>query len=247
MQKTFQDAWTATTSLRPSSPAPASAPPSADDGLITKASRLLRHIRDPQLLRLARDHGYTQSEHEAGWALYRRASGERDLLRATRTKAPPRAAEHTATFRELAAFEDLWFARTRAILRRVMPLSRRDAFEATFFEGLSHDGDVAGLAASVRGYLDRFAALQTSSAPSAHRLWTMLRARGLNDGFVASTLARVEALEALVPAAHVPSLAPGVDQAIALAALEAWYGAWSVALLGAFDTQQLDQLGLRAA
>lgn len=248
MKKTFQDARPPSTTLRPSSPAPPAEPPATDDdALLTKASRLLRHIRDAQLLRVARAHGYTQSEHEAGWALYRRASGERELLRATRERPPGRSIEHTAAYREAAAFEELWFARTRAILRRVVPLGRRDAFEASFFEGLAHDGDARRLTASVRGYLDRFAALQHSTAPGARTLWTMLCARGLSDVFVASTRARLDALDGLVPSPASPSPAPGVDQAVALASLGAWYDVWSVALRGAFTPPQRERLGLRAA
>ncbi len=244
MKNQFQDARSTSLQPRPSSPAQPESQGCDDDELLARASRLLQHIREPGLLRVARGRGYSQDEHEAGWALYRRASGDRDLVRMTRTPLPPRSAEHSREYRELAAFGELWFARTRAILRRVVPLARRDGFEAELFADLTPDGDAAALSRSLRAYLDRVAALSASGAPGARTLSTMLTARGLNEVAVAMTRTQLDALDALAPAPALPSAPPGADAAEALVSLGSWYRAWAGALRGAFSAQQCAHLGI---
>lgn len=250
MKNQFQDVRSPSLpqQLRPSTPGQSTPPgPAEAAALLAKAARLLRGIDEHALLETASGRGYTAAEHDAGWALYRAATGNGEAERVTRTPAPVRAAENSPEYRELAALGEQWFLRTRAILRRVVPLARRDAFEAELFAGLSVEGDAADLSRSLRAYLDRVDALPTHGTPGARTLATMLRARGLHEDFVAETRARLDVLDLKSLGGRAPAIelpAGAADREGAVASLAAWYRAWAGALRGGLDARQCALLGL---
>jgi hypothetical protein len=220
--------------------------PYDDTALLARAHRLLHGIDAPPFMRVAIDHGYTPSVHATGWSLYRNAGGDAPP---PRTLATPPSSEPSLAreARELHAFAELWFLRTKAILRRVVPLRRRDAFEAEFFEGLSLDGDIDVLICSLRTFFQRFERLPTHPTPGTRTLAVMLRARGLTDPHIAAIRARLDVLDAArtIPAAPLPPPPTAMDERhAARSALRAWYRTWSDVLKGCFPPRQCARLGL---
>jgi len=246
---------------RPSSPAPPIAPVVDGAALVPqerrflgRVSRFLLNVRDPDLYRVAQGHGYTWSEHETAWTLFRRASGEgRTLRAATPSAARARASAPIAELRIIDGFENLWFPRTRAIIARVVPKEHRAAFTEAFFRDLTQQPLGPAVILSVRTYLTRVAALPTSGMPGAREVRDTLRARGLTDAVAGAMLTRLDALELLQPGAAPPAADNGAeDEAAAMAAqreaftaLKLWFNDWATTLGTAYGKRQLITLGLR--
>lgn len=251
---------------RPSSPAPPIAPTAAapvgvatalvpqERRFLGRVSRFLLNVRDPETYGVAQGHGYTQSEHETAWALFRRASGEGRTLRAANPPAnTSRASAPIEELRIIDGFENLWFPRTRAIIARVVPQEHRASFAAAFFRDLTQQPLGPAVILSVRTYLTRVAALPTSGMPGAREVRDTLRARGLTDAVASAMLTRLDALEVLHPGAAPPAADDGAgDEVAAVAAqreaftaLKLWFQDWATTLGTAYGKRQLITLGLR--
>jgi len=218
---------------------------------LLRISRFLLVIRDPALFQAAQAHGYSAAEHEEGWGLLRRASGEGQAMQPATPATAPRSLFLDQELQAIDAFENLWFPRVRAIIERVVPAAHRTDFVATFFRDLTQQPLGSGVIVSVRTLTERVTALATSALPGAVAVRDTLRARGLTDAIVAAMRARVAALEALpaLPAAApAPASDPAVDQAArraAYVALAAWFNDWGTTLRSVFNKREATQLGLR--
>src|SRR5262249_43618197 len=121
--------------------------------------------------RRASREGYTASEHALGWRLMRAADGEGmpidHLFAEVRRGEDSARSRSVRTFRELDAFENTWFPRVRAIIRRVVPPDARDEFERGFFKDLVQQPFGPGVVRSVGTLCSRVEALATSAQPHA--------------------------------------------------------------------------------
>jgi hypothetical protein len=221
---------------------------------LLRISRFLLMIRDPALFLVALAHGYTPAEHEEGWALFRRASGEGQAMRVATQGAAPRSLFLDQELQALDAFENLWFPRVRAVIERVVPSEHRATFLATFFRDLTQQPLGPGVILSVRGLVERLAALPTSGLPGAAAVRDTLRTRGLTDDVLAAMRARVAALETIpaLPATPAAPVAAEGDAApdhaarrAAYEALSAWFNDWGTTLRSVYNKRELVQLGLR--
>jgi hypothetical protein len=131
----------------------------ADQDLLGRALQFLVNIRTTPFGARARREGYTLEEHREGWRLLKLASGEeRPLDHLFAESAGDSAAsggERTRILQDVDSFENSWVPRTRAIIRRVVPRERRDAFEAGFFKNLEQQPLGPGVIMSVSTYLSR--------------------------------------------------------------------------------------------
>jgi len=220
---------------------------------LLRVSRFLLMVRDPAFFQTAAQHGYTAAEHEEGWALFRRASGEGQAMRAASTPgAAPRSLFLDQELQSLDAFENLWFPRVRAVIERVVPAEHRAAFLATFFHELTQQPLGPGVILSVRALVDRLLALPASGLPGAAAVRDTLRARGLTDDVLTAMRARVVALQAAPAVASAPA-SPAAEEApdhgprrAAYEALSAWFNDWGTTLRSVFNKRELVLLGLRA-
>lgn len=254
----------APTKPRHSTPAPALVTPSGDGAQspltpketrrLLRISRFLLMVRDPSLFAAALAHGYTPAEHEEGWGLFRRASGEGQAMRVAPQGAAPRSLFLDQELQALDAFENLWFPRVRAVIERVVPSEHRATFLATFFRDLTQQPLGPGVILSVRGLVERLAALPTSGLPGAAAVRDTLRTRGLTDDVLAAMRARVAALETIpaLPATPAAPVAADSDAApdhaarrAAYEALSAWFNDWGTTLRSVYNKRELVQLGLR--
>lgn len=219
--------------------------------LLARVTRLLVAVQTPNLLVRARREGYTAEEHQLGQTLWRRASGlERPLdhyfARGVLTLAD--SAEGQRLLQEIDAFENLWFPRTRAIIRRAVPRERRDAFEAAFFADLTQQPLGPAVVGSVTTYLTRVEGLEKSTQPDAKAVRQLLQQRGLTAGKIADVRRLIAQLGELTPPA-VPTETneyknADVAQREALQQLADWYRDWATTLRTAFSTRDQVKLGL---
>jgi hypothetical protein len=243
---------------RTSTPAPPLTPAAGSSSPLTakqtrrllRISRFLLVIRDPALFKSAQAHGYSAAEHEEGWNLFRRASGEGQAMQPTPAATAPRSLFLDQELQAIDAFENLWFPRVRAIIARVVPAAHRAEFLATFFRDLTQQPLGPGVIVSVRTLIERLTALPGSALPGAAAVRDTLRARGLTDDIVAAMRARVAALEAL-PAlpAEAPKPADDIagdaaDRQAAFAALSAWFTDWGTTLRTVYNKREATQLAL---
>jgi hypothetical protein len=244
---------------RPSTPAPAVAPGTGDEAApltpketqrLLRISRFLLTIRNPALYHVAQAHGYTLAEHEEGWTLFRRASGEGMALRGAPHDPSLQPRYLHKELQPIDAFENLWFPRARAVIERVVPAPHRATFLATFFRDLTQQPLGPGVIVSVRTFLERVAALSTSTLPGAAAVRDTLRARGLTDDVLAAMRDRIAALERAPTTVPAPSPTPDARadyaaQRAAYEALSAWFNDWSTTLRSAYNKRDLLFLGLR--
>ena len=228
----------------------------ADHATLATVLHFLVAMQRPGLAAIAQAHGYNGKEHAHGWRLHRAASGEAQALAVVFTRATPAPTmgdSHMPTLRQIDAFENLWFPRTRAIIQRVVPEASRDRFEAAFFHELTQQPLGPGVVGSVSTYLTRLEALKKSPEPGAREVRDTLRTRGLTDAAVSQMSALVASMRELVPVAPAPAIdavalsKARAEQKRAVAALRAWYNDWATTLRTVYNRKQLIQLGLASA
>jgi hypothetical protein len=222
-----------------------------DVELLERALRFLVAIQTPSLLLRARRDGYSPEEHRIGQSLWTKAVGiDRPLDHFfTRGVAlPVEGIEGQRILQDLDTFENTWFPRTRAIIRRVVPRERRDGFEAAFFADLAQQPLGPQVVGSVTTFLSRVEGLEKSQQPDSGGVRKMLSQRGLTAGKVAEVRGLIDQLGQLAP----PSV-PGNVQAVrqadaaqreALDQLRDWYRDWATTLRTLFPTQVQIRLGL---
>ena len=103
---------------------------------LQRTGRFLVNVQSPKYLRRARREGYSAEEHRQGWNLWSQASGMTRPLehwfgeQEQGTQVEGIADDRLRILRDLDAFENKWFPRVRAIIRRVVPKESRETFAA---------------------------------------------------------------------------------------------------------------------
>lgn len=223
--------------------------------LLDRTSRFLVNITSPSFARRARREGYTAEEHRTGWRLWRTAAGEDrpiDHVFAEQEAAGAGDGEGMALLQAIDEFENLWFPRCRAIIRRVVARDRRDKFAEAFFKDLSQQPLGPGVVGSVGTFLTRVDGLKDSKDPDAKKVRDTLRARGLTDGAMRRVRGLLDQFETLSgpkkKAAAGPSpaeiAAAQAAQVEAQEALRDWLNDWATTLRPVFNVREQIQLGL---
>lgn len=150
---------------------------------------------------------------------------------------------------QVDAFENLWFPRTRAIIRRVVAADQREAFTGAFFKDLTQQPLGPTVVASVRTFVTRVEGLRASSQPGAKEVLATLEARGLTPKRIERTKLLLAELEeaGVVPAKNPTREEVGAAQARqreALAATRDWFNDWATTLRPAFNAREQVALGL---
>ncbi len=171
-----------------------------EQDFLARGLKFLVNIQTAPFAARALREGYTTEEHRIGWKLFKLASGESrplDHLFAESAGAGAiEGAERLRFLQDVDAFENTWFPRTRAIIQRVVPRDRRDAFEAAFFQNLEQQPLGPGVIVSVSTFLSRLDGLATSADPDAKLVLPMLQKRGLTEGKVKEVRGLLHKLEA---------------------------------------------------
>jgi hypothetical protein len=220
-----------------------------DRRFLLKVSRFLLNVREPHVFARAAMHGYSQHEHAEGWRLFRLASGEHrtlDDLAPSEASADERTPKET--LQALDAFENQWFPRTRAIIRRFAK-EGAPKLEATFFKDLEQQPLGPAVVQSVSTFVQRVEDLRHSKLPGAKEVRAVLAQRGLTDHSleeIRKLLARVATPATTVPRADRKQEREQrlAEQRRALADLRAWREEWRVTFATVFDARTLTALGL---
>jgi hypothetical protein len=222
---------------------------------LARIMRFLVSIQSSEYVRRARRVGYTAAEHREGWALWRSAAGEdRPLDHFMTEEQESGASDHftlLATLQQLDSFENTWFPRTRAIIRRVVPAERRAVFAAAFFRNLEQQPLGPGVVSSVSKYLARIDSLTNAADPAATAVRETLIQRGLTEEAtkrMRELLWQLEKAPEAIPEATVVSLAE-IEQAQraqdeAFESLRDWFNDWATTLRSVFGPKERVQLGL---
>ncbi|CAN94716.1 MULTISPECIES: hypothetical protein [Sorangium] len=248
----------------PSGPFEASLPPAlsaAEQDLLGRALRFLVNVQAAPFIARARREGYAANEHREGWRLFKLASGEQRPLEHLFAEAAIEAAsgggvegaERMQLLREVDVFENTWFPRTRAIIRRVVPRERRDGFEAAFFKHLEPQPLGSTVTMSVGTYLRRLEGLARNSDGDAKKVHKMLAARGLTEAKVQQVRDLLAKLEAGAGSQAQPPRVPSAELARAwreqregIEGLQDWFNDWATTLRQVFPVKAQIQLGLTA-
>jgi hypothetical protein len=230
----------------------------SDQALLRRTMRFLVNILEPGLADRARREGYSRQEHALGWQLWRTAAGEtRPFEHWLREQQLVEGIdldneEQRRRLQEIDDFENTWFPRTRAIIRRIVNKERRDAFAAAFFKDLMQQPLGPAVVGSVGTYLTRLAGLEASIDPDATAVRTTLRSRGLTDRKLAAMAQLLEEIKARARDTKQPSTPVSaadlekarLAQLEALEALRDWWNDWGVTLRPSYGLREQLKLGL---
>ncbi len=221
---------------------------------LNRAMRLLVSIQSPLYVRRARREGYTAAEHKQGWSYWQIAAGaDRPLdhwFAEHEAQSPLAGGEQLRLLQEIDAFENTWFPRTRAIIRRMVPRDARDQFAAVFFMNLEQQPLGPAVVGSVSTFLARLEDLPKSASPHAGKVHATLESRGLTAQKIAAVRALLDKASHLagdVPPPKADAAAIQKAQAAqleALADLRDWINDWGTALRPVFNVQEQIKLGL---
>lgn len=163
--------------------------------------------------------GYSEEDHNEGWALFLTVSGYR--------QAPPAATRNQAVVAGVAEL-DAWVEPNVRIVRAT--LERRYPEQASFVLAGLENGSGAAAVVTVVTLLDRLDLLQSSPQREAtreadHAALAMLTRRGLGP----DERTRLRTLTAMVlsPEPAAPAAVSPLDYEQALRRLHAWYAEWS--------------------
>jgi hypothetical protein len=226
-----------------------------EQDLLGKVLKLLVNISRPPHIAVARREGYTNKEHKEGWRLLKLASGEGRSLdhlfeESAAGASSTASAERLRLLQDVDAFENTWFPRTRAILRRVVPRERRDAFEAAFFKNLEQQPLSPAVIVSVGTYLSRLEGLAKSDNQDAKKVRETLVERGLTDEKVKDVRALLAKLEGSNGKKKTGKVSPTelakahAEQREALEDLRGWFNDWGTTLRQVLSTRAQITLGL---
>ncbi|MGK3962076.1 hypothetical protein WMF38_54355 [Sorangium sp. So ce118] len=227
----------------------------AEQDLLGRALRFLVNVQAAPFGARARREGYTPDEHREGWRLLKLASGEQrpleHLFVEASTGGNVEGAERLRVLQEVDTFENTWFPRTRAIIRRVVPRERRDAFEAAFFKNLEQQPLGPAVVMSVATFLRRVEGLARNSDGDAKKVHKTLATRGLTEARVQQVRELLGKLEAGAGAPAQPPRVPAAElararkeQREALEDLRDWFNDWATTLRQVFPVKAQIQLGL---
>lgn len=223
-----------------------------DRRFLLRVSRFLLAIRERPVFARAAAHGYSVDEHNEGWRLYRLAMGENRPLDFLAPKEERKSDVSNDVLQALDTFENQWFPRVRAIIKRFAK-GGADALEAAFFKDLEQQPLGPAVVGSVSTFVQRVDELKTSKLTGAKAVHDVLVRRGL-------TSAVLEEVRKLIARAKTPTRAAEpsssnadedqkrlAEQHEALAELRAWREDWRSTLTPVFDYNTLLSLGLIAA
>jgi hypothetical protein len=229
---------------------------STELAFLQRVMRFLVTILTPSYAHKAHREGYSSKEHALGWLLWRTAAGEtrpfEDWLCEPEASAGVDGTGQRRLLQRIDQFENMWFPRTRAIIRRVVHKDRRDGFAAAFFKDLAQQPLGPAVVGSVGTFVTRIESLGASGDGDAKQVREMLRARGLTDG-------RIESIKALLREAQTGSRAgkeagTGVTavelekartaQLDAVGDLRDWFNDWGTTLRWCFGARDQVRLGL---
>lgn len=222
--------------------------------MLGRVMRFLVSIQTHDYVRRARRVGYSEAEHREGWGLWRRAAGEdRPLDHYFTEQQLGGGADYAAllpALQEIDTFENTWFPRTRAIIRRVVPAARRAEFAAAFFHDLEQQPLGPGVIGSVSKYLVRVDSLATTALPGAKEVRETLARRGLTEMAVGRMREVILALMG-PPSVQAPMAVSPADieraqraQLEAFEGLRDWFNDWATMLRSVFSLRDRIQLGL---
>jgi len=185
----------------------------AHQRFLNRVMRFLVAVQSPTYVRRARREGYTAVEHKQGWRLWQIAAGsDRPLdhwFAEHEAESPIGGGEQLHLLQEIDSFENTWFPRTRAVIRRMVPRDARDEFAAVFFRNLEQQPLGPGVVGSVTTFLARLEDLPKSASPHAKKVHATLAGRGLTAGRITAVKALLDKASHL--AGDVP--APKADAA----------------------------------
>ncbi|WP_437972593.1 hypothetical protein WMF11_25640 [Sorangium sp. So ce295] len=244
----------------PSEPSEASLPlalTAAEQDLLGRALRFLVNVQAAPFIARARREGYAANEHREGWRLFKLAAGEQRPLEHLFAEAASgggvEGAERMQLLREVEVFENTWFPRTRAIIRRVVQRERRDGFETAFFKHLEPQPLGSTVVMSVGTYLRRLEGLARNSDGDAKKVHKTLAARGLTEAKVQQVRDLLAKLEAGAGAQAQPPRVPAAEltrawreQREGIEGLRDWFNDWATTLRQVFPVNAQIQLGLTA-
>jgi hypothetical protein len=227
---------------------------SLDKAFLARVMRFLVTVQSPAYAVRARREGYSPKEHELGWQLWRTASGQDRPLDHWFTEQATSTVDFNGEMmdklRVADTFENTWYPRTRAIIRRVVSPETRGAFEAAFFQGLEQQPLGPSVVGSVSGLIARVQGLSTSTHPEAPKVLSMLAQRGLTDLKLKELSALIKDLEngmaksAAAPADRNEVLKAQENQSCAMQDLHGWFVDWATTLRTAFNSRECVSLGL---
>jgi hypothetical protein len=153
--------------------------------------------------------------------------------------------------RELDLFENTWFPRVRAIIRRVVPEGARDSFERGFFKDLAQQPLGPAVVGSVSTLLSRIEGLASSKQEGASKVAATLAARGLDKGRITAVRGLITSLENESRLERHPVDPADIRDAqeaqlAALEELRGWFIDWATTLRSVFFPRDQAQLGLLA-
>lgn len=231
---------------------------SVDQAFLQRVVRFLVNILTPAYADKAKREGYSSKEHALGWQLWRTAAGEtrpfEHWLREQEVAdgIDVEGGEQRRLLQEIDEFENTWFPRTRAIIRRVVPKDRRDRFAAAFFKDLVQQPLGPAVVGSVTTFITRIEGLDANAEGDAKAVREMLRSRGLTEG-------RMEAIKKLLEEARAggkpgkkdgaPVTAAELEKARnaqleAVGDLRDWFNDWGTTLRSRFSARDQLRLGL---
>jgi len=224
---------------------------SREQQFMARVMRFLVGIQSPLRAARARREGYTANEHKHGWSLWRMAAGETRSLDQyfAETRDVEESPDRQRTLRELDHFENTWFPRVRAIIRRVVPEGARDSFERGFFKDLAQQPLGPAVVGSVSTFLSRIEGLASSKQEGAAKVAETLSARGLDKGRIAEVRSLITSLEnesrlQRHPVDPVDIREAQDAQVAALEELRGWFNDWATTLRSVFLPREQAQLGL---
>jgi hypothetical protein len=228
----------------------------AQQQALEKTQRFLLNVTDPTLVSRVQLHGYDNEEHSYGWRLYAEASGMKlplnAFVSAQKRAQVPEDDRSYALFRALDQFENKWFPRVEAALKRYIAPEAYAAFSAAFFQDLSQQPEGPAVVISVTKLLDRTEALATSQTPGAPEAFASLVKRGLDEPTRAQVRDLLDRAQRMRPVevsadAAVDAVAISQAQQESYRQLIDWYQDWATTLRQELDHRALVRLGLRAS
>jgi hypothetical protein len=231
---------------------------SVEQRFLRRVVRFLVNILTPVYADKAKREGYNSKEHALGWQHWRTAAGEtrpfEHWLREQEVSdgIDVDSAEQRRRLQEIDNFENTWFPRTRAIIRRAVAKDRRDRFAAAFFKDLVQQPLGPAVVGSVSTYVTRIEGLDATAEGDAKIVRDMLRSRGLTDG-------RMETIKKLLKEAQAGGKAGKKEGAPVTAAelekarnaqleavgdLKDWFNDWATTLRSRFGARDQVRLGL---
>lgn len=224
---------------------------------LARVSRFLVNIQSRGYSGRAAKNGYTPAAHAEGWKLWSEASGMTRPLDHWFTEQERGgelagiAGDRLRLLQEIDGFENTWFPRVRAIIRRVVPRDRRDGFAAAFFSNLEQQPLGPMVVGSVSGLLRRIEELQTSDEPGAKAVFKTLQERGLTAKKIAEVHALIaQASEGSAKGPKKTGVRPEELASAQAAQQEAyedlrdWFNDWATMLRPAFNAREQVILGL---